>query len=107
MGGKYTREIREELIRLGIMPKMRGFIFIVDAIEMAIDDKAVIFKGITGIYNEIAEKYGTKWTNVERCMRYATEKIEYSALEERFAYVIDSEKIRTMDLVFLIAGEFQ
>lgn len=106
MESKYTKEIREDLVRFGIMPKLRGFIYLIDAIEMAIEDRNIICGGIINIYKKIGMKYNVKWQSVERSMRYAVEKNEYEVLEERFDYVSDVEKIKVMDFILLIAGEF-
>ena len=60
-------EIQDELIRIGVKPSLKGFHYLVDAIERY-DPKKAIY---AGLYQEIAELHNDTISRVERVIRHA------------------------------------
>lgn len=61
-------KIEDKLIGMGIMPNLKGFNYIVEAVEKIILDGRV---PVSNIYKEIGKKYGESVTKIERTIRYA------------------------------------
>ena len=61
--------ICEFIASYGIKYSNKGFKYLVEAIEMAMESPNMEFK-ITWIYNTIAEKFGTNANSVERAIRH-------------------------------------
>lgn len=67
------KEITNFLLENGISPRLKGFHYLRDAIEMTIHNGGMVPAMHKGIYAEIAKKYKTKVLSIERAMRYAVE----------------------------------
>lgn len=59
------------LIECGIYPNHRGFDYLHDAIVICYKDSDKIHLITKVLYPEIAKRHGTKYTAVERAIRYA------------------------------------
>lgn len=75
--GEKTLEMRitEVLNSFGISPSIMGFHYIRTAIEMAVDNRELLIGITKGIYPDIAKKYNTSGSKVERAIRHAIECI--------------------------------
>ena len=72
------RKIEDRLLELGIKPNLNGFGYICDFIELIIDDEERKFK-MMYLYSFVAKKNKTTSTSVERAIRHAISKINFSA----------------------------
>lgn len=61
-------KIKRKLLEIGVAPNVKGFEYIVRAIEIILEGSNVPI--CKGIYLAIAEEYGVSKENVERCIRY-------------------------------------
>lgn len=61
------------LKEVGIPAHLRGYDFVFYAIECAIDNPERPMTGKNGMYADIAQKYGSTATRVERAIRVASE----------------------------------
>ena len=68
---KITKEI---LFKCGIQAHLLGFRYLGDAIEQAALDRTKLMGITKNLYPEIAKRYDTKWTKVERAIRHAIER---------------------------------
>lgn len=64
------KNIERALLEDGIMPNLKGFYYLVDAIEMY--QPTMDFVKV--LYKKVADKNGTSWQNVERGIRHAITK---------------------------------
>ena len=93
--GELRDYIRVLLTDMGISARLRGYDYIVDAVEIIIDHDGPVF--ITkDVYPNIAEMYNSKSSRVERCIRTAVktscERGNNELLYELFSYSIDKNK---------------
>lgn len=70
---KESRDIKKCLMRLGILPNVKGFAYLTTAIEMCIKDPNIIGMVTKKLYPDIAVKYDTTASRVERAIRHAIE----------------------------------
>lgn len=68
---RVREKIEDKLLSFGIMPNLKGFNYIVEAVEKIILDGKV---PVSEIYKEVGEKYGESATKIERTIRYAKSK---------------------------------
>lgn len=75
--GEKTLEMKitEVLNNFGISPSIMGFHYIRTAIEMAVYNTELLVGITKGIYPDIAKKYNTSGSKVERAIRHAIECI--------------------------------
>lgn len=84
-------EISNTLIKLGITPKNKGFSFIRDALKITIKDKSALASLSKIIYPEIAEKYSTTVSNVERLIRFTIKRAWEGDKSKDFHFLFGSE----------------
>ena len=99
------KEISKLLMKTGMSPSLRGFDYIIDAVEMIDGDREFLYS-ITGLlYPAIAEKYNCKPSNVERCIRHAIEtSFDYakaSVIEKIFGNAYNQMKGRPTNAEYL------
>ena len=63
------------LLALGGSLSMKGFGYIIKAVELAREDPAITDAMVKRLYPEIAEHFGTTPTGAERCIRIQLEDI--------------------------------
>lgn len=61
------------LINMGITPDKLGFEYLRKAILLTIEDRTYLQKITKRLYPDIANFYGVKSTDVERCIRFSIE----------------------------------
>ena len=66
-----TPEIHSLLLKIGIPPHLRGYSYITYAMELILLNPNNMYCMCKGLYCDIAEKYGTTHTGVERSIRTA------------------------------------
>lgn len=66
-----TPEIHDLLLKIGIPPHLRGYSYITYAMELILLEPNNIYCICKGLYYDIAKKYGTTPSSVERSIRTA------------------------------------
>lgn len=66
-----VNEIQELLLDIGIPPSLSGFQYITYAEQLALTDEEYLRHVTKLLYIDIAKKFRTKPTSVERCIRHA------------------------------------
>lgn len=72
--------INEYLKTKGIKRSSLGYLFLNETLLIISKQKSRIWK-LSEIYDEIASKFNTKSSNVERCIRYAIREFEINNKE--------------------------
>ena len=90
---------------LGMPSHIKGYQYIRDAIIMMYNDKSYI-GGITKmLYPDIAKKYETTPSRVERAIRHAIEiswnRGDYDTMEEIFGHSVDYDKAKPTNSEFI------
>lgn len=60
-------------ITIGIPPHIKGFSYLREGIKLAVDDPSIINKVTKELYPQIAERFTTSASKVERAIRHAIE----------------------------------
>ena len=99
-------KISEMLHNLGVPSHIRGYQYIRDGILMMYKEPAML-KGITKeIYPEIAIRYQTTSSRVERAIRHAIEvswtRGDYKLMEKYFGNSLDYEKSKPTNAEFIV-----
>lgn len=66
-------DIQDVLLDIGIPSSLLGFMYITYAEQLVLSDPSYMRKITNGLYKEIAKKYDSTPTRVERCIRHAIE----------------------------------
>lgn len=96
------------LHQLGLRTKNQGFHFLREAVLLVMEDPNKL-DSLTDLYNEIAIKFGSSYSRVERNLRYSVEtawlRADPEVSELFFGYSVDSEKGRphVAEVIFGIA----
>lgn len=73
----FVRSIDERLatifVSIGIPPHIKGYQFLRDGVKCVVDEPSLINSITRGLYPEIAKKYDTTPSKVERAIRHAIE----------------------------------
>jgi two-component system response regulator (stage 0 sporulation protein A) len=59
---------------MGVSPSLLGYKYITEAIMMVLLDESKLYAMVKCIYTDIAKKFDTKPTRVERAIRHAVER---------------------------------
>lgn len=97
--------ITDTIINLGIPARLNGYNYIKEALKLTVFDIEKLDK-ITGrLYPDIAKKYNTTSSRVERSIRHAIEvawsRGDIKLLDDIFGYTIDCEKGRPTNSEFI------
>lgn len=93
------KRLKKVLLRLGITSKLRGFHYILKAVELIKEER--LHRNITEIYETVAEEFDTNKFIVERSIRSAMQ-IAYNkkkTISEIYGYKPDNSSF-LYDLVF-------
>lgn len=66
-----AKEVQNVLLKVGIPPNLLGFMYIAYAEELALNDKDYLRNLTKCMYVDIAKKFHTTPSSVERCIRHA------------------------------------
>ncbi len=66
-------KISNIFITIGIPPHIKGFSYLREGIKLAVDDPSIINKVTKELYPQIAERFTTSASKVERAIRHAIE----------------------------------
>lgn len=97
--------IIQTIIDLGIPANVRGYNYIKEALRLMVLDIEGVDKVATRLYIDIAKKYKTTPSRVERGIRYAIEmscsRGNLETLYDMFGYTINSKKGRPTNSEFI------
>lgn len=107
-GGRYTdhqKTISKMLHTLGVPSHIKGYVYIREGINLMLESNEIT-GGITKeIYPEIARKYNTTSSRVERAIRHAIEiswnRGDYDTMEEIFGHSVDYDKAKPTNSEFI------
>ncbi len=78
-----TKEIQELLLDIGMPSNLAGFQYITYAIQLALDDEAYLYHVTKLLYIDVAQKFHTNPSSIERCIRHAINVAwMYGSMEE-------------------------
>ena len=66
-----NNNIHYALLKLGVPPHLKGYSYIVYALELVLIDPNLLQHITKGLYIDVAKKYGTTPSRVERAIRHA------------------------------------
>lgn len=69
--------IKRVLKELGVKQSMKGYVYLVDAISIALNDDEALHGVIKGLYIDIARAHNVTPSNVDKCIRYCI-KVSYA-----------------------------
>jgi len=67
------KQIADILNSLGFPSNLRGYYYLLDAVELCMNDRSLIFSMTNGLYPEVARLHSSTASRVERGMRHAIE----------------------------------
>ncbi|MCD8355896.1 MAG: sporulation initiation factor Spo0A C-terminal domain-containing protein [Clostridia bacterium] len=93
------------LMGIGVQANLLGFKYLKDACVMATENPEILRQITKGLYTDIAKKYKTKATRVERAIRHAIEtavdRCEPATLYEYFGESISPQKGKPTNSLFI------
>lgn len=105
-------QIKSLLDKLGLPSKLKGYNYLVYAVNMVIQDLSVINSISKTIYSRIAQEYKTTFSRVERSIRNAIEIVwtrgDLDYLAEQFGCKMDCDQNRpsNSEFIMMIANNF-
>lgn len=105
--------ITKLLHEIGIPAHIKGYNYIREAIIICVNNPEILNYITKGLYLDIAEKYKTTETRVEKGIRHAIERVwlqgNQELINELFAYTISASKGRptNSEFIALIADKFR
>lgn len=94
--GNVTEQTTSILLKLGCSTHLLGYDYVKTAIVMAYEDKRILKSITKKLYPEIAKKYNTEASRVERAIRHAIDKMwergDLDIQEEIFGNTVDPKK---------------
>ncbi len=102
-------KIEDKIIRilheLGIPSHIKGYQYMKEGIEMIYHTPSMMDKITKSLYPELAKKFHSTTTRVERDIRHAIElgwtRANWDYMEELFGYSIDSDKAKPTNREFI------
>lgn len=108
-----TDIIASTLHELGISANIKGYYYLLDAIELVIKTEKLPVQMTNDIYYVLAQKYDKTIGSVERCIRFAIEggfsNAPFRAIEKTFSSTISYSKTKPTNSQFIhmIADEYK
>ncbi len=98
-------EVTRLIHEVGVPAHIKGYQYLRDAIQMCVNDMDMLNSITKILYPEIAKKYGTTASRVERAIRHAIEvaweRCNPESVEELFGYTINSCKGKPTNSEFI------
>lgn len=103
---KSLEQIVSDVIRkLGVPAHIKGYCYMREAIIMCIEDPHAIESVTKTLYPDVAKKFSTTSSRVERAIRHAIEvawtRGDLSYIQEIFGYTVSSEKGKPTNSEFI------
>ena len=104
-GKELENIISKKLIGLGIPTRLKGYKYMLSAIEQVLEDETSL-EGVTKIlYPDVAKKYNSTPQRVEKAIRHAIEvawsRGKIDAIDELFGYTINNHKGKPTNSEFI------
>jgi len=107
-GGGYTQPSEADIVgllrQMSVPPHLLGYRYLREAIALIVA-KMDRIKAVTGVYEEVAKRYGTTKACVERSMRHAIEsawsRCPAEQIERVFGYTLKLDKDKPSNSEFL------
>ena len=100
-----NNNIHYVLLKLGVPPHLKGYAYIVYALELVLIDPNLLQHITKGLYIDVAKKYGTTPSRVERAIRHAIEvawgRGNMETLDRLFGYTINYGKGKPTNSEFI------
>ena len=97
-----TRKLQ---MRMKMPASVNGFLYIQDAVELAVEDPRILSNMVDGLYAAIAERHNCDRRNIERCIRSAVEQTftlgDLEFLNLHFAHAIKSKTGKSTNREFI------
>lgn len=88
--------LRKTLDQIGVKHSIKGYGYIISAVEKCLENRSKLINVIKGLYTEIAEENGDTVWRVERSIRHAIEVTwtngNKNAINKIFVYTFSVEK---------------
>lgn len=105
MDRKKSVAIRKTLDQIGVKHSLKGYGYIISAIEKALDDRSKLDRITKGLYVEIALENRDAWTRVERSIRHAIEVAwengNTKVINKIFGYTVSAAKGKPTNSEFI------
>lgn len=97
--------LRKTLDQIGVKHSIKGYGYIISAVEKCLENRSKLINVIKGLYTEIAEENGDTVWRVERSIRHAIEVTwtngNKNAINKIFVYTFSVEKGKPTNSEFI------
>lgn len=97
--------LRKTLDQIGVKHSLKGYGYIISAVEKCLENRSKLINVIKGLYTEIAEENGDTVWIVERSIRHAIEVTwtngNTNAINKIFGYTVSVEKGKPTNSEFI------
>jgi two-component system response regulator (stage 0 sporulation protein A) len=97
--------LRKTLDQIGVKHSLKGYGYIISAVEKCLENRSKLINVIKGLYTEIAEENGDTVRRVERSIRHAIEVTwtngNTNAINKIFGYTVSVEKGKPTNSEFI------
>ncbi len=102
--GSLSRKVGMLLKYIGVPQGVSGYDYLKEAILLGLSDHSYLHNLIKGLYSEIAKKYNTTHSRVDRCIRHAVQVcIENIDEDSEYVYIIGNSKNKMINSNFISA----
>lgn len=97
--------LRKTLDQIGVKHSLKGYCYIISAVEKCLENRSKLINVMKGLYTEIAEENGDTVWRVERSIRHAIEVTwtngNTNAINKIFCYTVSVEKGKPTNSEFI------
>lgn len=97
--------LRKTLDQIGVKHRLKGYGYIISAVEKCLENRSKLISIIKGLYTEIAEENSDTVWRVERSIRHAIEVTwtngNKNAINKIFGYTVSVEKGKPTNSEFI------
>lgn len=97
--------LRKTLDQIGVKHSLKGYGYIISAVEKCLENRSKLISIIKGLYTEIAEENSDTVWRVERSIRHAIEvtwtNCNTNAINKIFGYTVSVEKGKPTNSEFI------
>ena len=102
---KKSVAVRKTLDQMGMKHSVKGFLYVISAVEKCLEDRNKINQIVKGLYTEIAGENNDVVSRVERAIRHAIEVTwlhgNPNVFNKIFGYTVSSAKSRPSNKEFI------
>lgn len=97
--------LRKTLDQIGVKHSLKGYGYIISAVEKCLENRSKLIRIVKGLYTEIAEENNDKVMRVERAIRHAIEVTwtngNTNAINKIFGYTVSVGKGKPTNSEFI------